>query len=97
MADVIILEFENVDPGLYDKVNGMLGLDPAAGTGDWPAGLISHVGAGTDSTITVMEVWASKAEQEAFMASRLGPALGQAGAPDPKRVEWLGLKGHHAG
>ena len=94
MADVIILEFD-ADPGLYDKVNQALGLDPAAGTGDWPKGIISHVGAASATGITVMEVWESQADQEAFMSSRLGPALGQVGVPEPKRVEWMSLKGHH--
>ena len=29
------------------------------------------------------------------MASRLGPALGQVGVPEPTRVEWLSLLVHH--
>jgi hypothetical protein len=28
------------------------------------------------------------------MASRLGPALGEAALPQPKRVEWMSLLGH---
>ncbi len=43
----------------------------------------------------VIEVWDSQASQGAFMTSRLGPALGQAGVPAPIRVEWLTFVGDH--
>ena len=91
MAEVIIIEVD-ADPSLYSKVNGILGLDANARTGDWPKGLVSHLGGGGDGKI-VVEVWESRADQEAFMASRLGPALGQAGVGEPKRVEWLSQLG----
>src|SRR4051812_16612752 len=95
MAEVFIIEID-CDPGLYPQVNKALGLDMDKGTGDWPKGLITHVGGGTSSTVSVVEVWASRGEQEAFMESRLGPALGQVGVPQPKRMEWLDLLGHHS-
>lgn len=93
MAEVIILEFD-ADPALYNQVNDLLGLNPETGSGDWPKGIISHVGAQTATGIVVVEVWESQADQEAFMASRLGPALAKAEVPQPKRVEWMGLLGH---
>ena len=93
MAEVIVIEVD-CDPSLYPKVNAMLGLDPATGSGDWPKGLRTHVGGGGDGTVVVVEVWESRADQEAFMASRLGPALGQAGVPQPKRMEWLSVLGN---
>ena len=93
MAEVIIIEVD-CDPALYPTVNGILGLDPNAGTGDWPEGLISHVGGGGDNSVVVVEVWNSRAEQDAWMTSKLGPALGQAGVAPPKRIEWLSLLGH---
>ena len=34
----------------------------------------------------VTEVWESKADQEAFMASRLGAALGEVGVPAPSQI-----------
>jgi len=92
MAEVIILEFDG-DAALYNKVNDLLGLNPDTGTGEWPKGIVSHVGAATATGIVVMEVWESQADQEAFMASRLGPALAKAEAPQPKRVEWMSLLG----
>jgi hypothetical protein len=93
MAEVIVIEVD-CDPALYPKVNELLGLDPATGSGDWPDGMLSHVGGGGDGTVVVVEVWESRAEQESWMASKLGPALGQVGVPQPKRMEWLDLLGH---
>jgi hypothetical protein len=93
MADVIIIEVE-CDPSLYGKVNEILGLDPKTGSGDWPKGLISHVGGGGDNAVVVVEAWESRSEQEAWMASTLGPALGQAGITAPKRMEWLDQLGN---
>ena len=92
MAEVIIIEVD-CDPALYPKVNEVLGLNMDTGEGDWPKGFISHVGGGGDGTVSVIEVWESRADQEAFMESRLGPALGQVGVPQPKRMEWLTLLG----
>jgi len=93
MAEVIIIEID-CDPSLYPKVNGILGLDPDKASGDWPEGLLTHIGGAGDGTVSVIEVWESQAAQEAFMQSRRGPALGQAGVPQPKRMEWLSVLGH---
>ena len=96
MADAIILEFD-APIELYRSVNGLLGLDAETGAGDWPAGMRSHTGSSTDGGgLVVFEVWDSKADQEAFMQDRLGPALHEAGAPQPKRIEWFEVLGHHA-
>jgi hypothetical protein len=37
----------------------------------------------------VFEGWAFGADQETWMASKLGPALTEVGVPEPKRMEWL--------
>jgi len=96
MSDALILEFKGASADQYNAVNKTLGIDPATGDGDWPAGLLSHTGAmGEGDTIVVFEVWDSQESQGAFMASRLGPALGQAGLPEPARVEWLSILGSH--
>jgi len=92
MAEVVIIEVD-CDPALYPKVNEILGLDPASGKGDWPDGLLTHLGGGGDGTVVVVEAWESRADQEAWMASTLGPALAQAGVTPPKRIEWFGLLG----
>jgi hypothetical protein len=93
MAELIIIEVD-CDPALYSKVNESLGLDPNTGSGDWPQGLRTHIGSGGDGKITVAEVWETRADQESWMASRLGPALGKAGVPEPRRMEWFNLLGH---
>lgn len=97
MSEVLILEFRDVDPALYATVNSILGLDPATGAGVWPDGLVAHTaGEHLDGNgLSVFEIWESREAQEAFMSSRVAPALGQAGAPDPTRVEWMLLKGNH--
>ncbi|MDQ1403468.1 MAG: hypothetical protein QOG03_1784 [Actinomycetota bacterium] len=93
MAEIIIIEVD-CDPALYSKVNEVLGLDPTTGAGDWPKGLLNHLGGGGDGTVVVIEVWESRAQQEAWMEYTLGPALGQAGVSPPKRMEWLSLLGN---
>jgi hypothetical protein len=95
MAEGLILEFDGLDEGMYNTVNGNLGIDPGSGEGDWPAGMLFHAGGTKPGGLVVFEVWESKEDQAAFMNGRLGPALQQAGvtAP-PTRVEWLGLVAH---
>jgi hypothetical protein len=96
MSDAIILEFQGVDADQYNAVNKLLGLDPHTGEGNWPAGLLSHTGATTaGGGLVVFEVWDSQASQAAFMGGALGAALGQAGVPQPTRVEWLTVAGYH--
>jgi hypothetical protein len=94
MAEIIVIEVD-CDPALYPQVNAILGLDPETGAGDWPEGLLSHAGGGGDDTVVVVEVWDSRADQEAWMTSKLGPALANAGVPEPKRMEWLSLLGRY--
>jgi hypothetical protein len=97
MSDALLYEFTGVSADDYKAVNAILGLDPTTGGGDWPVGLLSHTGAaGTGGGFIVFEVWDSQESQAAFMASRLGPALGQSGVPEPTRVEWLSVVGHYS-
>jgi hypothetical protein len=93
MAELVVIEVD-CDPALYMKVNGILGLDPNTGAGDWPKGLISHVGGGGDGTVVVVEAWESRADAEAWLTDKLGPAMGQAGVAPPKRMEWLSQLGN---
>lgn len=96
MAEAIILEFPGAGidvKGLYKAVNDILGLDGSTGRGDWPDGILSHTAGLQGDSFVVFEVWESQAKQEAFMNSRLGPALAQANAPEPTRVEWFSVIG----
>jgi hypothetical protein len=96
MSDALVLEFSGVGADEYRQVNAVLGIDPDTGDGDWPDGLLSHTGATGAGGLVVFEVWESQDAQAAFMGSRLGPALGQIGMPEPSRAEWLSVDGHHS-
>ncbi|MDQ1713000.1 MAG: hypothetical protein QOE45_2450 [Frankiaceae bacterium] len=96
MSEALLYEFNGVTVEQYNAVNAALGLDPTTGAGDWPAGLLSHTGAGNDAGgVVVFEVWDARASYDAFMTDRLGPALGQAGVPEPARVEWFSVWGQY--
>jgi hypothetical protein len=85
MAYGIVLAFDGVGADQYWAVNEKLGVS-RDGTGDWPAEMVSHVAGPTATGWVVCEVWNSKADQESFMASRLGAALGAVGLPAPSQV-----------
>jgi hypothetical protein len=96
MAYGIVLEFAGIGQKEYDSVNEKLGLDMAAGKGDFPKGLKSHAGGTTaDGGLFVYEVWDSKADYEAWMGGRLGAALGALGVPAPVRVTDLDIVGFY--
>jgi hypothetical protein len=95
MAEGLILEFDGLGIDDYKRVNDLLGVDMESGAGDWPAGMITHVGGVGDGGLIVFELWSSRAEQESFLADRLGPALAQAGIEGPpKRMEWIEVAAH---
>jgi hypothetical protein len=96
MSEALILEFAGVGEAEYAAVNKHLGIDPQTGQGDWPAGLLSHAaGYADDGTFVVAEVWSSRADQDAFMSSRLGEALAAGGIAGPPRVRWVPLLAYH--
>jgi hypothetical protein len=95
MAELLILEFDGLDEKDYLAVNAQLGLDPATGSGDWPAGLITHLaGVADNGSAHVIEVWESQQAQAAFMESRLGAALAGGGVTAVPKVTWARLVGH---
>jgi hypothetical protein len=97
MAEGLILELDGVGLEEYQRVNDLLGIDMESGEGDWPSGLRFHSGGAKPGGWVVFEVWDSRADQEAFMANRLGPALAEGGVGSPpQRVEWLDLAAHHS-
>jgi len=97
VAQQVILEFADVDEKMYDAVNQELGLDPNTGTGDWPAGLLTHTGGPTaDGGFVVVEIWESQAANETWMGGRLGAALGKVGIPAPVRVTWSEVRGRYS-
>jgi hypothetical protein len=96
MPEALILEFTELGEAEYAAVNKQLGIDAATGTGDWPPGLISHcAGTADDGAFIVAEVWSSRAEQGAFMHSRLGAALAAGGVTGAPKVRWVPLLAYH--
>jgi hypothetical protein len=95
MPEALVIEFAGVDASKYLEVNSILGIDPKTGEGDWPEGLVSHTGGTSQGGLVVFEIWETREAQDSFMSSRLGPALGQAEVPEPSRLEWLTVEGHH--
>jgi hypothetical protein len=81
----IVLRFEGVGEKDYWAVNSALGIS-RDGAGEWPDGMRSHVGGPTPDGWVVMELWESKSAHEAFMAGRLGAALGSVGLPAPVQI-----------
>lgn len=92
MSDILLLEFRGVGADDYQRVNAILGVDMAAGTG-MPPGLAVHTGAASADGLVVLEVWDSQEDAGRFFESRLGAALDQAGVPAPTRMEWMTLEG----
>ncbi len=90
MAEVVVIEFAT--PGavkIYNEVNKIIGWDGVPDGDAWPSGMISHVAAEAGDKLIVVEAWESQADQEKFMASKLGPAFHEADVPAPTRVEWF--------
>jgi hypothetical protein len=96
MAEGLILEFSGVGKAEYESVNGKLGIDMNNGTGDWPDGLQMHFAGTSDrGTFVVTEVWASRADQEAFMHGRLAEALAAGGVTSTPNITWVPLYAFH--
>jgi hypothetical protein len=97
MTEMLILEFEGFGAKDYDRVNEVLGINQDTGEGDWPAGLHTHMAGPTEGGgWIVVEVWETQEDQDAFMQSRLGPALAKAGVTGPpKRAEWSKHRSHN--
>ena len=90
MPEGVSYEFTGVSDADYAAVSRHLNIDPETETGDWPPGMLSHAaGTADDGAFIVTEVWSSRADQEAFMKSRLGPALAAEGVTAVPRVRWV--------
>jgi|tagenome__1003787_1003787.scaffolds.fasta_scaffold20948735_2 hypothetical protein len=96
MAVGLVLEFTGQTREQYETVGRHLGIDLLGGVGDWPDGLLSHAAGAGDSGWSVMEVWASRADQERFLEGRLRAALDKAGVQGPPaREDWIELTTYH--
>lgn len=96
MPEVLILEFAGIGEEEYTAVSSHLGIDVSTGEGHWPPGLLSHAaGTADDGTFIVTEVWATRADQGAFLDSRLGQALAAGGVAAMPNVRWVPLVSYH--
>ena len=90
MPEVVVIEFSGPAAGsIYPRVNRILGWDGAPGPEVRPEGLISSIAGESGDKLIVVEAWDSRELQEKFMHSQLGPALAEAKAAPPSRVEWF--------
>jgi hypothetical protein len=97
MAIGFVIQFSGVGISNYDDVMTNLGLESPGATGaknDWPDGIISHLAGATERGLCVVDVWESQEKFDSFMHSRLGPALGNAGMPEPQ-VTAFEVYNHH--
>ncbi len=63
---------------------------------DVAGGLLAHAaGVADDGSFAVTEVWASRADQAAFMESRLGAALSAGGITAMPDVRWVPALAYH--
>ncbi len=88
----LILQFAGTGLAEYNKVNALLNIDFETGSGDWPAGMLSH-SAGTDDNgnLVVIEVWESRDAQGRFMQGRLGRAMQEGGIAAVPTITWIEL------
>jgi hypothetical protein len=87
MAVGFVMQFSGVGNDDYDAAMRNLELESPAVTGvanDWPIGIISHTAGPTDKGWCVVDIWESQERFDSFMTSRLGPAMGKAGLPEPQ-------------
>jgi hypothetical protein len=96
MAYGLIYEFpSSVGAREYHAVNEKLGIDSGDPASAWPEGLRTHAsGETSEGAFWLFEVWESKAQQEAFVNSRLALALSAVGVPAPTRLVELDLINH---
>ena len=91
MAELVTVEVAGFDESDYKAVNQILGLDMYTGSGDLPAGMLTHAAGPMEGGWKVVEIWRSREDQENFLHSRLGAAMQQAGATSQPKITWLSL------
>jgi hypothetical protein len=82
MPVMMIVELPGVAQETYDLVMKELGFDRKP---SWPKGFISHAAGAGPGGWTVVDLWESEADFDAFQQSQLGPAMLRVGGlPEPK-------------
>jgi hypothetical protein len=84
MAIGLSIRFAGATAEQYDAVNAEMGVEA-----DPPEGLIFHAGGPIDDGWGVLDFWESRAQFDAFLEGRIGPAiaaLGDAAPPSPPTI-----------
>ncbi len=90
MAVMMKYEWDGVTPEQYDEVRARVGwLDTP------PAGGRVHVAAFDENGVHITDVWDSVDDFQAFLNTRLAPAIAQVGIQREPRVEFLPLHEFH--
>jgi hypothetical protein len=82
-----VMQFSGMGVDEYNEVMQHLELETPDLKGvpnEWPVGIHSHTAGPTEQGWCVVDVWESQESFDAFMGSRLGPAMGKAGLPEPQ-------------
>lgn len=87
MAIGFVMQFSGVGVDGYNEAMRNLELESPGVRGvenDWPDGIIGHFAGSNENGWCVVDVWESPEKFDAFMQSRLGPAMAKAGLPEPQ-------------
>ena len=85
MAVGLSIRFADGTAEQYDAVNAEMGVE-----GDKPEGMIFHAAGPIKDGWGILDFWESRAQFDAFMESRIGPAvaaLGDAALPGPPEIK----------
>ena len=84
MAIMMRMAWQGATPAQYDQVKNLTDF-----VNDVPSGLIAHACAFEGGTMHVVDVWESADHFDRFMASRIVPAVQQAGIAGQPEVQIL--------
>jgi hypothetical protein len=85
MAIGLSIRFADATAEQYDAINAEMGVED-----DMPDGLIFHAGGPIKDGWGVLDFWDSRAQFDAFLESRIGPAIaaaGDAAPPNPPEIK----------
>jgi hypothetical protein len=84
MAVVMRMEWPEVTPEQYEQARAMVHWE-----NDVPDGAIFHVAFFDDGGFKVIDVWESEQQFDAFLQSRLNPAIEQIGIEGHPKVDFI--------
>jgi hypothetical protein len=85
MAIGLSIRFADATAEQYDAINAEMGVED-----DMPDGLIFHAAGPIKDGWGILDFWDSRAQFDAFLESRIGPAIGAVGdaaPPNPPEIK----------